>query len=133
MLRFLTPLPIVLIIVLFTASFMMPEWVNTIAGVTLVIGLLIGMYAVVQKHIRQRQSQPVSKLTTARNIFVDITGILLAMIVAGLLGRVVSEAATRQINNELTKLMAGIVIGMLMGLCVGVFVRRVWRRVTGSF
>jgi hypothetical protein len=129
--KYFTPISIVLIITLIAASILMPGWVNVIAGVAVAVGLSIVISAVVQKHIGRRNSQPVNKLATARIIFIEITGILLAMLLAGLLGRVVSQAATKPINNELTKLVLGIIIGACIGLGTGLVFRRAWGRLAG--
>lgn len=68
-----------------------------------------------------------------RKVLLNLTGILLAMFAAGLLGREVSEVATSQISDGLTKLIIGIFIGTLIGLAVGILVRRAWGRLVGSF
>ena len=72
-------------------------------------------------------------LRQLRIVFIKRVGILLAMLAAGLLGRIVSEAATSQMNDELSKLIMGIVTGALIGLAVGILVRRAWGRLLGSF
>ena len=59
-------------------------------------------------------------------ILIDMSGILLAILLAGLLGRYAAEIATRQIGDELTKLVVGIVIGTLIGLGTGFVVQRAW-------
>lgn len=122
--KYFTLISIALVITLLTVSILVPGWANFTAGVTVVVGLLMVLYTVVQKHVRRHKSQPVSKLTTARNIFIETTSILLAMLAAGFLGKVVAEAATSQINDELTKLVTGIFIGVLIGLGTGFLVRR---------
>lgn len=66
----------------------------------------------------------------ARNVAVEIFGILLAMTLAGLLGRHVSQVATVQISHNLTRIMAGILIGVLVGAGVGLFMKRTWGRLT---
>ena len=50
------------------------------------------------------------------------------MILAGWLGHYMAQITTKQINNELTQLIAGIVIGLLVGIGVGILVNRTWAR-----
>jgi len=60
------------------------------------------------------------------NIFLDILGILLAMIFAGLLSRYLVQVATAQLNYNLIRIVAGILLGALAGACVGLLIKRAW-------
>ena len=70
----------------------------------------------------------ISQVRLAGKAHLNSLGVLLAMILAGLLGRYGAEVATRPISNELTKLVVGIIIGMLIGLGTGFVVQRAWGR-----
>lgn len=63
-----------------------------------------------------------------RNVILEIFGILLAMTLAGLLGRYIAEVATAQITNDIARFIAGILIGLLAGVCVAILVKRTWGR-----
>lgn len=63
-----------------------------------------------------------------RNTTLEIFGLLLAMILAGLLGRHVSQIATVQISHNLARIMAGILIGVGVGAGVGLFIKHIWGR-----
>jgi len=63
-----------------------------------------------------------------RNTTLEIFGILLAMGLAGLLGRYLSQAVTLQISHTLTRIMTGILLGVLVGAGVSLLVKRTWGR-----
>ena len=63
----------------------------------------------------------------------NLTGVLLAMLMAGLAGRYGAEALTHQIGDKWMKLTVGILIGLLTGLGVGIVFRRAWGRFIGIF
>ena len=52
-------------------------------------------------------------------------GLLLAMVLAGLLGCYIAQIMTQQIGNDLIKLAAGIATGLLVGIGVGVLMQRI--------
>jgi len=128
LLRYWTPLSIILILVLFAGAFFVPVWANAIALAVVLLSLSIAAYSIVHKHIRLHQGKPTNKIKTARNILLEMTGILLAMLMAGLLGRYGVGTITGQIDNELMKLIVGIIMGMLIGLTTGVVIQRAWGR-----
>lgn len=66
-------------------------------------------------------------ILTRKKLF-EITVILVAILLAGLLGHYIAGIATRQIASALTKFIVSILIGLLVGLSVGVFVHRLWNR-----
>ena len=60
-----------------------------------------------------------------RNVLIETTSLLLAMVLAGLLGRSIAQIATQHISNDLIKLAAGIATGLLVGIGVGVIMQRI--------
>lgn len=66
----------------------------------------------------------ITRVIFVRNIFFEIIGILLAMTLAGLLGKYIAQKATAQIANELAKLIAGIIVGLLAGMSMGILMKR---------
>jgi MFS family permease len=91
-------------------------------------GFVLASFPVIEKHRQAYLQGKISRGIYVRNILFDVAGILLTLILAALLGRYMAEIATRQIGNELTKLIAGILIGLLIGLAVGIFVKQAWGR-----
>ena len=116
-------LPILLITLLFA-----PGWAGAITSIALIISFAIAIFFVVQKQMKLYREKPTSRIKLARNVLFESLGILLAMVLAGLLGRTIAQIGTAQISNDLTKLMAGIVIALLAGMGVGFLVKRTWGR-----
>jgi len=116
-------LPILLIALLFA-----PGWAGAITSIVLFISFAIAIFFVVQKQTKLYRERPMSRVKLARNVLFESMGILLAMILAGLLGRIIAQTGTAQISNDLTKLIAGIVISLLAGMGVGFLVKRMWER-----
>ena len=116
-------LPILLIALLFA-----PGWAGAITSIVLFISFAIAIFFVVQKQMKLYREKPTSRIKLARNVLFESLGILLAMVLAGLLGRYIAQIGTAQISNDLTKLMAGIVIALLAGMGVGFLVKRTWGR-----
>ena len=116
-------LPILLIALLFA-----PGWAGAITSIVLFISFAIAIFFVLQKQTKLYRERPMSRVKLARNILFESMGILLAMVLAGLLGRYIAQIGTTQISNDLTKLIAGIVISLLAGMGVGFLVKRMWER-----
>jgi uncharacterized protein YacL len=114
-------LPILLIALLFA-----PGWAGVITSIALIVSFAIAIFFVVQKQMKLYREKPTSRLKLARNVLFESMGILLAMVLAGLLGRTIAQIGTAQISNDLTKLIAGIVIALLAGMGVGFLVKRAW-------
>ena len=114
--------------ILLIASLVLPGWVSVLTSIVLFISFAIAIYSVVQKQIKLYREKPTSRVKLAWNVLFEIMGVLLAMGLAGLLGRTIAQIGTAQINNEGTKLIAGIVIALLAGMAIGTFVTRTWGR-----
>ena len=114
--------------ILLIASLLVPGWAGAITSIVLFISFAIAIFPVVQKQIKLYREKPMSRVKLARNVLFESMGILLAMVLAGLLGRYIAQIGTAQISNDLTKLIAGIMIALLAGMGVGVLVKRTWER-----
>ena len=90
----------------------------------------IASSAVLEKHREAYRQGKIGRGVFIRNVLLEGTGILLAMLLAGVLGRVMAGIATRPIEDGLVRVIAGIVVGMLVGIGVGTFARKTWGRVT---
>ena len=105
-----------------------PSFTSALGIAFLLFSLAAAISSIFKK---QREAYLQSKITRGafmRNVLLEIFGILLAMALAGLLGRYIAKFATEQISNHLTKLIAGILIGLLVGMGMGVLVNRTWDR-----
>ena len=99
---------------------------NAVGSVIKQLALVI--FLVVQKQMRLYREKPTSRVKLVRNVLLESMGVLLAMVLAGLLGRTIAQIGIAQISNDLTKLIAGIVIALLAGMGVGFLVTRTWGR-----
>ena len=104
---------------------------GSILSITLLLfSFIAASLAVVKRHRSSHLQGRISRGMFLRNTTLEIFGILLAMTLAGLLGRHVSQVATVQISHNLTRIMAGILIGVGVGAGVGLLMKRTWRRLT---
>ena len=85
--------------------------------------------SVIAKHREARLKGRITSVIFVRNVLIETTGLLLAMVLAGLLGRYIAQVATQHISNDLIKLAAGIATGLLVGIGVGV----VMHHISGRF
>ena len=114
--------------ILLIGSLVVPGWAGALTNIVLFISFSIAIYSVVQKQIKLFREKSTSRVKLAWNVLFEIMGVLLAMVLAGLLGRTIAQIGTAQINNELTKLIAGIVMALLAGMAIGTLVTRTWGR-----
>jgi len=124
--------------ILFLTLFVITLWqfpfAITVLSITfLLFGLAAAISSIFKKHRDAYCQDKITRGVFIRNVFLEIFGILLAMTLAGLLGKYLAQMATEPINNELTKLITAIVIGLLAGMGVGVLVNRTWGRLAKSF
>jgi len=85
--------------------------------------------SVIAKHREAHLRGSITSVVFVRNVLIETTGLLLAMVLAGFLGRFIAQIATQHISNDLIKLAAGIATGLLVGIGVGV----VMQRLSGRF
>lgn len=121
----------IFIAVLLFLSLLIAIWLFPSAGLIftilfLLLGFVLASLPVVEKHRQDYLQGKISSRVYRRNVLFDVAGILLALIVAALLGRYIAAIATEQIGNDLIKLIAGIIIGLLIGLAVGILVKKAW-------
>ena len=121
---------IALILALFAAFFFAPSWAGVISAILFFIILAMAIFSILQNQMKQYREKRISRTRLSFNVLSEIVMILVAMILASLLGRYVAEIATEPIVNGLTKFIAGIVIGLLAGMSVGFLVKRTWSRLT---
>lgn len=120
------------VLVLIVVLWKHPVAIEVISGFLLLVGLVIASVSVFKKHRDTYHQGKITRGVLVRNVSVEIFGILIAMTLAGLLGRTIAQISTEQINDDSIKLIAGIVIGLLAGMGVGVLVKRMWGRLVQS-
>ena len=108
-------------------------WAFPSAGLKIGIVFLLSSFflagtAVIHKHQKAYRKGEIGRKIFIRNAAIEISGVFLVMLLAGLLGRTAAEAATQGIGYELLRVLAGIGVGLLVGLGVGMLGKRVLRR-----
>jgi hypothetical protein len=109
-----------------------PAVIRPVFVTVLAINIASAFTAIFKSH---RMAYLQGKITVGnfvRKVAFGILGILLAMTLAGLLGRIIAQVATEQISNDFTELIAGVVIGLLAGMGMGVLVKRTWGKFVRS-
>jgi len=94
----------------------------------LLLSFIIASIAIFEKHSAGYHQGKLTRFALVRNVLLDAFGILLAIILAALLGGYIAEIVIRQISSDLMQLIAGIIIGLLVGIGVGVLIRQIWER-----
>lgn len=117
---------IVFIVALFAVYLFAPLWAGVAAGIIIFIILAMAIFSVVQNQRKLYREKRISRNDLVRNVFYEGMGILLAMIMAFVIGKYITEIATGQIGNDLIRFAAAIVIGLLTGMGVGFVVKRTW-------
>jgi len=129
-----TTISIVISILLLSAFWvyagLFPSVGSLFAIMLLLFSFVAASLVVVSKHRKPYLQGLVPRRVFLRNASVELFGIILAMILAGLFGRYAVQAATAQITHEPAKLIAGIAIALLAGTGAGLLVKRTWGRLT---
>ena len=88
--------------------------------------LVLATISVVRRHKTLYLQGKITRGVFLRNTVLEILGILLAMTLAGLLGKYLAQVATAQISHSLIRVVLGILIGMLVGVCIESLMKRFW-------
>src|SRR5262245_7112534 len=127
--RFVTYSLATIIAVLLIVMLFVTVWANPTAGLTL--GLIFFLFVLAATSytivIKNREAYRLGKITLAtsiRNICLEIAAIMLAMILAGLIGRFISGMALGGMTNNPVRLITGIGIGLLVGWTIGLLIKR---------
>ena len=123
-----TPILFLSLLTLLVLTWLFPSYGLRLGIIFLLLSLVIANLAVFEKHKEAYRQGNIGRSTFIRNSVLEIIGILLAMLLAGLLGRYMAALATRQINDDLIRVVAGIVVGLLAGMGVGTVARKTWGR-----
>ena len=130
---YLPILSIALLLALIAIFFLVPAWAGTALSIALITSSAIAIFSAVQKQIQLFREKPTGRFRLVLNVLLEIMGILLAMVLAGLLGRYIAQLGTAQISSHLTKMVAGIMISLLAGMGMGILVTRTWGKLVKTF
>jgi hypothetical protein len=114
-------------------SLLVLAWLFPAAGlklgiVFLLFSLVAASLAILAKQKEAYRAGRIRRAVFIRNAVLEILGILLAMGLAGYLGRALAVLATQNIEHALVKVIAGILVGLLAGMGTGSLVRGAWAR-----
>jgi len=123
-----TPILFLSLLTLLVLTWLFPSYGLRLGIIFLLLSLVIANLAVFEKHKEAYRQGNIGRSTFIRNSVLEIIGVLLAMLVAGLLGRTMATLATPQINDDLIRVVVGIVVGLLVGMGVGTVARKTWGR-----
>jgi hypothetical protein len=126
--KYIIPISILLFLILLICMWLFPSSRFILTILFLLFAFVLASFPVIAKHRQSYLQGEISRKVFMRNMSFDVTGILLAVVLAALLGRYIAAMATEQISHDLIKLIAGIVIGLLIGLTVGIVVKHAWER-----
>jgi hypothetical protein len=121
-----TPILFFLLVTLLILSWMFPSSGLLLGILFLLLSFFIASSAVLQKHREAYLQGRITRRVFLRNVLLECTGIVLAMLLAGVLGRYMAGIATRQIRDDLIRVSAGIMVGLLVGMGVGTCARKTW-------
>jgi hypothetical protein len=119
---------IALMLALLAALFFGSGWAGVIVVTIFCFALAMAIFSVLQKQKSSYREKRISRTKLVLNVLYEILVILLAMTLAALLGRYISEVVTAPISHGLTKFIMGMVISLLAGMGVGFLVKRTWGR-----
>ena len=98
-------------------------------GITFVLSsFFIASVSILEKHQEAYHQGRVTRRVFIRNALLQITGVGLAMVLAGVAGRYAAVLTVQQINDGLLRLIIGLLVGLLVGLGVGTLTKKTWRR-----
>jgi hypothetical protein len=108
-------------------------WVFPAAGLKLgitflLLSFLIASFVVLDKHKKVYSKRQITRGIFIRNAALEISGIFVIMLLAGLLSRYAAGIATQQIGNGIIQIIAGLVVGLMVGLGVGVLAKKTLRQ-----
>jgi hypothetical protein len=130
--KYSTVTSLLLVCLLFVVTWFYPS-VGIVVGTSLLfLALAMACIAVLRKHRKSYLQGDITYYIFIRNIALEISGILLAMICAAFLGNYVATIATQSIDDGLIRFAAGVFVGLLAGMMIGLAIQRVWGRLVRS-
>jgi hypothetical protein len=117
-----------LLVLMLALAWAFPSAGLKIGTIFLLSSFLLAAAAVLHRHQKAYRKGEIGRKIFIRNAAIEISGVFLVMMLAGLLGRMAAEAATQGIAHELLRLLGGIGVGLLVGLGVGILGKKTLRR-----
>jgi F0F1-type ATP synthase assembly protein I len=114
---------ILFLLALFLTARLYPSIGIPLGMIVLLFGLVTSIYMIIKKNREVCLQGKISSAVAIRNSFLEIIGILLAMVLAGWVGRMLAELVTAQIGHETIRLVAGLVTGLLAGAVTGALLK----------
>jgi hypothetical protein len=105
-----------------------PSWGLIFGIFFLLCSLFLAGLSIIGNHRQQYLDGKITRATFLRSVVLELMGVILAMVLAGLLARYLAELVTRQVGDELIRYITGIAIGVGAGIFVGVCIRQIWGR-----
>ncbi|MCC6298616.1 MAG: hypothetical protein IT314_04920 [Anaerolineales bacterium] len=122
-----------LLAMMIISLWLFPSAAPILAIVFLLFSFAIAVVSIFKKHREIYLQGKITRGMFVRNVSVEILGILLAMALAGLLGRYLAQIAMKQIHDVLIEFIVGITVGLLAGMGVGVLVEAHMGTVSKNF
>ncbi len=119
---------ILFLVLLALSAWKFPSVAPVIGVIFLCFSLGMAIAAIVVKHRAAYREGKLTRFALARNIFLDVFGILLAMALAALLAQYVGNLIAKQVDGELLRFVVAMLVGLLVGIGVGTLVNRLWGR-----
>ena len=119
---------LLLLMALFLTAWLYPSIGIPLGIIILLFGLAASTYMIIKKNREACLQGKILRSAAVRNSVLEITGILLAMLLAGRIGRPLAELVTGQIGHEIIRLIAGLITGLLAGAVIGTLVKGVSNR-----
>ena len=126
--KYSTPILFFVLLTLLVLAWRFPAIGLKLGIIFLLVTIFTASMAILEKHKEAYRAGKVTRFAFIRNAVLEITGVLLAMSVAGWLGRPLAALATQGIEDHLVRLIAGIAVGLLAGIGIGFLVRQTWGR-----
>ena len=123
-----TPILLFVLLTLLVLSWRFPAMGLRLGIIFLLFTLVTASFGIVGKHREMYRQGKLTRVLFIRNAVLEILGVLLAMSLAGGLGRTLAALATEGIGDHLVRMIAGLVVGLLAGLGIGFLVRQTWGR-----
>lgn len=117
-----------LLIAMVISLWLFPSVMPVLSITLLLVSLGAAILFIIKKQREAYLEVKITRTIFVRNISLEILGVLLAMIFAGLLGRTIAQVVTAQITIELARIVVGIMIGLLAGIAIGILVKKTWGR-----
>jgi hypothetical protein len=116
-------LSIFLIFILFITAWRIPPVGIALGLIFLLFGVTATSYTIISKNRKAYQERRISFSLCIKNTCLEILAIVLAMVIAGLIGHYLSVSITGNINSDPARLLTGIGIGILVGWAVGLLIK----------